>query len=139
MLYDYANGLDDDPVHDFRDVREVKSVGNSVTFRRDLTGEADIRRGVSAICDNVAARMRKKGMKCWVVQIGVKDPNLKTITRQKTLTSPTHLSSELTACGDGIAALVLEFQRTDPDAGCLRNEPCTGRRFWGTALSFLPR
>lgn len=97
QLYDYANGLDDDPVHDFRDVREVKSVGNSVTFRRDLTGEADIRRGVSAICDNVAARMRKKGMKCWVVQIGVKDPNLKTITRQKTLTSPTHLSSELTA------------------------------------------
>lgn len=95
QLYDYSNGLDDDPVHDFRDVRDVKSVGNSVTFRRDLTGEADIRRGVSAICENVATRMRKKRVKCWVVQIGVKDPNLKTITRQKTLTAPTHLSTEL--------------------------------------------
>ena len=96
-LYDYANGIDSDPVRDFRDVREVKSIGNNVTFRRDLTGETDIRRGVSAICDSVASRMRKKGMKCWVVQIGVKDPNLKTITRQKTLTAPTHLASELTA------------------------------------------
>ncbi len=97
MLYDYANGLDDDPVRDFRDVREVKSIGNSVTFRRDLTGETDIRRGVGAICDSVASRLRKKGLKCWVVQIGVKNPSLKTITRQKTLSIPTHLSSELAA------------------------------------------
>ena len=97
MLYDYANGLDDDPVRDYRDVREVKSIGNSVTFRRDLSGEADIRSGVRAISENVAARMRRKHMKCWVVQIGVKDPNLKTITRQKTLSVPTHLASELTA------------------------------------------
>lgn len=97
ILYDYANGLDEEPVHNYRDVREVKSVGNSVTFRRDLTGETDIRRGVSAICGNVVSRMRRQGVKCWVVQIGVKDPNLKTITRQKTLTAPTHLASELTA------------------------------------------
>jgi DNA polymerase-4 len=96
-LYDYANGLDKDPVHSYRDVREVKSVGNSVTFRRDLTGEADLHRGVSAICDNVASRLRKQGVKCWVVQIGVKDPNLKTITRQKTLAAPTYLASELSA------------------------------------------
>lgn len=95
MLYDYANGLDTSPVHDFRDIREVKSVGNSVTFRRDLSGLDDIRRGISAICDNVASRMRKNGVKCWVVQIGIKDPNLKTITRQKTLQAPTHLAKEL--------------------------------------------
>lgn len=94
-LYDHANGLDDDPVRDYRDVREVKSVGNSVTFRRDLTGEAELRRATAAICCNVASRLRKKGVKCWVVQIGVKDPNLKTITRQKTLAAPTYLSSEL--------------------------------------------
>ncbi len=97
MLHSYANGLDDDPVRDYRDIREVKSVGNSVTFRRDLSGEEDIRRGMRAISENVAARLRKKHMKCWVVQIGVKDPNLKTITRQKTLDIPTHLASELAA------------------------------------------
>lgn len=95
MLYDYANGLDTSPVRDFRDIREVKSVGNSVTFRRDLTGPDDIRRGIGAICDTVAARLRRNGVKCWVVQIGIKNPNLKTITRQKTLRVPTHLAKEL--------------------------------------------
>ena len=102
MLSDYANGIDDDPVRDFRDVREVKSVGNSVTFRRDLTGETDLHRACAAICDSVASRLRKQGVKCWVVQIGVKDPNLKTITRQKTLAAPTHLASELTAAAMGL-------------------------------------
>lgn len=97
QLHDYANGLDNSPVRDFRDIREVKSVGNSVTFRRDLTGLDDIRKGISAICDNVASRLRKNGVKCWVVQIGIKDPNLKTITRQKTLQAPTHLAKELSA------------------------------------------
>ena len=95
QLHDYANGLDSDPVHDFNDIREVKSVGNSVTFRRDLCGAEDIARGVAAIADSVASRLRRHGLKCWVVQIGIKDPNLKTITRQKTLRFPTHLAKEL--------------------------------------------
>ena len=97
QLYDYANGLDSDPVRDFRDIREVKSIGNSVTFRRDLCGAEDVARGVAAISDSVASRMRKHGVKCWVVQIGIKNPHLKTITRQKTLRVPTHLAAELGA------------------------------------------
>jgi DNA polymerase-4 len=96
-LYDYANGLDNSPVRNFRDIREVKSIGNSVTFRRDLCGTADIRNGVNAIADRVASRMRKNGVKCWVVQIGIKDPNLKIITRQKSLRTPTHLAKEISA------------------------------------------
>ncbi len=97
QLHDYANGMDSDPVHDFHDIREVKSIGNSVTFRRDLCGPEDITRGVAAIADSVASRLRRHGMKSWVVQIGIKDPNLKTITRQKTLKVPTHLAKELSA------------------------------------------
>ena len=97
MLCDYAGGLDVSPVRSFGQMREVKSVGNSVTFRRDLRGRDDIRKGVEAIADRVAARMRKNRVKCWVVQIGIKDPGLKTITRQKTLRAPTHLARELSA------------------------------------------
>lgn len=95
-LYDYANGLDCEPVHSFFEGHDVKSISNSVTFRRDLTGEKEIRRAVGAICDSVASRMRKQGVKCWVVQVGIKNQNLKTVTRQKTLPAPTHLASELT-------------------------------------------
>lgn len=111
QLHDYANGLDSDPVHDFRDIREVKSVGNSVTFRRDLRGAEDISRGVAAIADSVASRLRRHGLKCWVVQIGIKNPNLQTITRQKTLRVPTHLAKELSA-----AAMELVHQSWNPNA-----------------------
>ena len=97
VLWDYANGLASDPVRSYCDVPEVKSVGNSVTFRRDLSGEEDIRRGISAICDKVASRLRKEHLKCRVVQIGIKNPSLKTISRQKTLRRPTHLANELAA------------------------------------------
>lgn len=97
QLYDYANGLDSSPVRDYRDIREVKSVGNSITFRRDLADARDITNGISALADSVASRMRRLGVKCWVVQIGVRDPGLKTITRQKTLAAPTHLAKELAA------------------------------------------
>ena len=96
-LWDYANGLDSSLVHSFYETHEVKSVGNSVTFRRDLSGEDELRRGVAAICDRVAQRLRKEQVKCWAVTLGIKDPNLRTITRQKTLPVPTHLASELCA------------------------------------------
>ncbi len=111
VLVDYAEGLDESPVRRFGDVREVKSVGNSVTFRRDLQGEEDIRRGVKALADSVASRMRQTGVKCWVVQIGIKDPGLKTVSRQKTLAAPTCLARELEA-----AARELVFSFWNPAA-----------------------
>lgn len=37
QLYRYANGLDDSPVRGAADRGPIKSVGNSTTFRRDLT------------------------------------------------------------------------------------------------------
>ncbi|MDO4552747.1 MAG: DNA polymerase IV, partial [Bacillota bacterium] len=38
QLHDYANGLDQRPVALFEERRKMKSVGNGVTFRRDLLG-----------------------------------------------------------------------------------------------------
>ncbi len=111
MLCDYAAGLDDSPVRGPGEEREIKSVGNSVTFRRDLVGAEDIRKGVKAIADSVAARMRRNGVRCWVVQIGIKNPSLRTITRQKTLREPTHLAREI-----GAAALDLISACWNPNA-----------------------
>ena len=97
ILFDYANGLDNSPVRRFDECREVKSISNSVTFRRDLVGYDDIRRGVNAIADRVAGRMRKNQVKCRVVQIGIKNTSLHLITRQKTLRAPTHLAKDLSS------------------------------------------
>lgn len=95
MVWEYANGQDDSPVHpaDYR--QEVKSVGNNMTFQRNLVGLADITLGVNALADEVAYRLRKSGLKCGVVAVIIKDPNLKSISRQKTLVTPTHLSQEI--------------------------------------------
>lgn len=95
LLHDYANGLDDSPVKNCHDKREIKSVGNGMTFKRDLTGMNDIRVGVTTLADSVARRMRRHGVKCRVVQITIRNPSFKTITRQKTLKTPTHLAKEL--------------------------------------------
>ena len=54
-LYCYANGLDESPVRSIYEEREVKSIGNSITFKRNLVGLEDIRLGVRAISDQVAS------------------------------------------------------------------------------------
>ena len=94
-LHDYANGLDEAPVRRADDRPEVKSVGNNMTFKRNLTGLEDIRLGVAALCDSVAARLRAQGLSCRTVQVVIKDPEFRVISRQKPLEHPTHLASEL--------------------------------------------
>ncbi len=95
MLYRAISGLDDDPVASFYEKRDPKSIGNSITFAQDLTGETEIREGVCALCDSVATRLRLAGKKCCGVQIGIKDTKLKVIQRQKILDRPTFLQKEL--------------------------------------------
>ncbi|MDR3310372.1 MAG: DNA polymerase IV [Oscillospiraceae bacterium] len=94
-LYRYANGLDDEPVVKTEDLEDVKSVGNSTTFRRDLTSADDIKTGLRALSESVAYRLRKHGKKCCGVQISIKDTALNTIDRQTRLAEPTHLEKPI--------------------------------------------
>ncbi|MDD4796713.1 MAG: DNA polymerase IV [Eubacteriales bacterium] len=94
-LHAYANGWEDSPVLRADHQREIKSVGNGMTFRRNLTGEQDLRIGLISLCDEVASRLRGYGMKCTTVQVQIKNPSLKTISRQKALEAPTALAREL--------------------------------------------
>ena len=96
LLHDWANGRDEEPVRSYYEEREAKSVGNSMTFRRDLKGGAEIRAGLSALADSVAGRLRAEGKKCTVVQVGIKDPSLKTVQKQRTLDRATDLQKEIT-------------------------------------------
>ena len=94
-IHDYAAGLDDSPVLPFDHQREVKSVGNGITFRRNLTQMGDVRTGVTALADQVARRLRQHGMDARTIAVQIRDPDFKTISRQKPLPRPTHLASEL--------------------------------------------
>ncbi|MBE6680128.1 MAG: DNA polymerase IV [Ruminococcaceae bacterium] len=95
MLYAYANGEDNDEVRSVYDERQVKSVGNGITFSRDLYGMDDIVQGLDAVCDLAAARMRAKHVKCTTVQLSIKDENFVTVQRQVPLAVPTQLAREL--------------------------------------------
>ena len=94
-LWIYANGLDDEQVRTFYEKREVKSIGNSFTFSRDLIATEDIRAGINMLAASVCIRLRKHGYLAGNVQVSIKDPDLKTIQRQKTLDVPTHLQREI--------------------------------------------
>ena len=91
-LYVYAQGLDNEPVS-HRD--DVKSVGNGMTFRRDLISMDDIKIGLRVLAENVAFRLRKHGLKCQGVQVSIKNPEFKTIDRQKQLDNPTYLAKTI--------------------------------------------
>lgn len=96
-LYRYARGEDESPVAVYGAQTPVKSVGNSITFRRDLCGEEDIRIGLRALADKVASRLRKHGVLCAAVSVVIRDAAFHTITRQTHLRTPTDLSAELFA------------------------------------------
>ena len=95
VLHDYANGLDDEPVRAADEARQAKSIGNGMTFKRDLVGIDDIRTGVMSLADTVASRLRQEGLKCSTVQVMIKDPNFRSISRQRKLDAPTHLAAEI--------------------------------------------
>jgi len=95
MVHDYANGLDNEPVAFAWEKRKIKSVGNGLTFKRDLTSREDIITAVTALSDTVAGRLRKYQMKAWGIKVDIKDPYFKSISRQKQLEVPTNLTDEI--------------------------------------------
>lgn len=95
-LWDNANGIDPSPVASYYEKQEVKSIGNSMTFKRDLLGCEDIKSGIAFLSDSVACRLRKDKKKCTVVQIGIKDTEFRTMQRQITLKRATNLQKEIT-------------------------------------------
>ena len=95
QLWEYTNGLDNSPVARVGESEKIKSVGNGVTFTRDLVTEDDIVTAVTSLSDTVAGRLRRYGMKACGVKVDIKDPYFKVISRQKQLFSPTNLAGEL--------------------------------------------
>lgn len=95
-LHDYATGAENAPVIPASQMPPPKSVGNGLTFPRNLVGWEELQGGAAMLSDEVAVRLRQLGMKCSTVSIAVRDPNFHDISRQKPLTVPTYLAREIT-------------------------------------------
>ena len=95
QLHDFANGLDRAPVAPAGQTEPPKSIGNGLTFPRNLQGAEEIRAGIVMLADQVAARLRRHGMKCGGVALTIRDPGFRDIGRQRRLTAPTCLGREI--------------------------------------------
>ena len=96
QLYEYANGLDKDPVRSRYEADPVKSVGNGTTFPQKLTTRSQVQSGVAVLADSVATRLRQEGLYAGGIQVTVRDPQFRDRSRQRQLSAPTHLIRDLT-------------------------------------------
>ena len=72
-LFDYATGAEHAPVIPAREMPPPKSVGNGLTFPKNLVGWEALRSGVTMLSDEVAVRLRQLDMKCTTVNITVRE------------------------------------------------------------------
>ena len=95
-LWKNVNGLDEDPVLPYDTWIPPKSVSHGMTFKRDIVGREEIRTGIAELSDAVSSRLRRLGMKGYVVSVQIKTPSFQTVQKQKRLDHPTWLQSEIT-------------------------------------------
>lgn len=82
-----ANGIDHSLVTAEREPN--KSIGHTTTLPADITEPEDARRVLLNLSDQVARRLRKQELMAGGVQITLRTPDMKTITRSRHLSVPT--------------------------------------------------
>lgn len=95
LLWRYANGIDDEPVHKFGEEREIKSVSRGRTFKRDLVTVSEVKTGLGVLVDEVARTLRRNNMKGEVVNVQIRRPDMTVISRQSSLGQYTFLQREI--------------------------------------------
>lgn len=63
MLHDYANGRDYDIVRTKEELDDIKSVGNSVTYYRDIKNNREVKALLTLLSESVCTRMLNYGYK----------------------------------------------------------------------------
>ena len=95
MLISFARGEDESSVKSHTEERELKSVGNGITFGHDLSGEEQIKQGIHVLSESVSTRMKRHKVKCTTIRIQIKGTDFKTISRQRAIDIPTNLEKNL--------------------------------------------
>lgn len=101
QLATLSQGIDDRPVVPFEPPR---SIGHEQTFERDVDDADEIARELLHLSHRVAARLRSEGYRARTVTLKARLPTFVTLTRSRTLTTPTDVGSELYAVVRELAA-----------------------------------
>jgi DNA polymerase-4 len=94
-LWSFANGYDNSPVSFYNSSTEIKSIGNSITLKRNLTTDEEVKIVLYKLTESVTERLRKHGFVCSTVQITIRDETLSSYERQGQLIIPCHTTNEL--------------------------------------------
>lgn len=91
-LWRLAHGMDDRKVVPDR---EAKSISHETTFETDVPEMETLRAWLLHLTEQVAARLRRHGLRGATVQIKVRYSDFYTITRAQSLRSPTNVTREI--------------------------------------------
>lgn len=95
ILHDYANGLDASEVSYDGEEDEIKSVGNSMTFYRDIETVEDASMVFTILAESVSERLISYNLgRATSISIYMRDENLFSITRQCALDKPSVLPQD---------------------------------------------
>ncbi len=94
-MWRYANGLDNSKVSDALYAHKNKSISNGFTCRKNLKTREDLRKAYSLLAQKISRRLVQDNIKCFCVQISLKDEYLQTRQFQTTLQVPISSSISL--------------------------------------------
>ena len=95
VLSVFANGDDQTPVSYEDEHAPIKSIGNSTTTPRELENETDVSIIVYLLAESVSARLRENHFVGDVIEISVRDNELHSFARQRKVSMPTNITSEI--------------------------------------------
>ena len=97
-----ARGEDESPVIPPSEAAEVKSVGNGMTVRHDITTADEIRLGIGVLSEEIGERLRRRGLRASTVSVTIKDPALRCISRQRGVSPATSVGREIAAVAEAL-------------------------------------
>lgn len=120
-LSTYARGEDDSPVRHIEEEQELKSIGNSTTWREDILNLSDVKRVLYILSESVASRLKDAGLgKANTVHLWVRDRDLNDYSYQKKCVRPrfaarsrrkrTRFFANITLCGGRCAGWASPFR-----------------------------
>jgi DNA polymerase-4 len=110
-LKQMGQGIDDSPVIPAEDADEVKSVGHSMTLKRDITGRNEILRYLLQLSEMVGRRARRYGVAGRTVHLTIRYADFTTFGRQASLKRHVNRSEDIYT---GAVAILDSLEITQP-------------------------
>lgn len=128
-LHVYANGLEKSPVRKYDQEEDAKSIGNSITYYRDLENKYDVHTLLYMLSESVSARLMESNV-CLVrtVRIWVVDSILHSYVKQCKLKQPSSLSSDIAECAIGLFESSYDWKHSVRGVGVSVSDFCEQRQ-----------